>query len=349
MKSIVAAMILASALSVHAQSDRFRFGGFGDAVFAYASATGHTTFDAAELDVFATAKLTDDWSILGEGFIQHARRGNDVDLPSTKRVEIDLERLSATYNPSDRVRVEIGQIHTGIIRWNAREHRGRFLQTPIDTPSIANREEQGGAWPLHFIGLWVSGRLPGALGVQYGAGAGETRGSDRDELQPVLDEKSTVARLVSIGVAPDSLAGFEAGVAAYEGNIPAHDGMMRERDATLFASFVRNGIELRSEWAEMHHRRLADGAMFVTRGWYVLASLRPRGRWESVRPYVLLDYLDVAAGESYLADVHDQDAWALGVRWDVAKNLALKGEVRSRLTAAGPRDRGARAQIAFSF
>src|SRR5438477_7301058 len=274
MKSIAAAMILASALSVHAQNDRFRFGGFGDAVFAYTSGSGHATFDAGELDVFASAKLTDNWSILGEGLIQHARRGDDVDLPSTKRVEIDLERLSATYNPSDRVRVEIGQIHTGIIRWNAREHRGRFLQTPIDTPAIANREEQGGAWPLHFIGLWVSGRLPGALGVQYGAGAGETRGSARDETQPLLDEKSTIARLVSISIAPDALAGFEAGAVAYAGNIPAPGGELRERDATIFTSFVRDGVELRGEWAEMHHHRVADGAIFVTHGWYPLASLR---------------------------------------------------------------------------
>ena len=341
MKPIVAAMILASALGVHAQSDRFRFGGFGDVVFAYSSGSGRASIKAGELDLFASARLTDNWSVLGEGFIQH--------MPSANRLEIDLERLSATYNPSDRVRVEIGQIHTGIIRWNAREHRGRFLQTPIDTPAIANREEQGGAWPLHFIGLWVSGRLPGALGVQYGAGAGETRGSARDETQPLLDEKSTIARLVSISIAPDALAGFEAGAVAYAGNIPAPGGELRERDATIFTSFVRDGVELRGEWAEMHHHRVADGAIFVTHGWYTLASLRLRGRWQSVRPYVLLDHLDAAAGEAYLSDVHDQDAWALGVRWDATKRIALKGELRSHLKAGGARDRGARVQVAFSF
>jgi hypothetical protein len=341
MKSIVAALLMASALSVHAQSDRFRFGGFGNVVVAYASDNGRTSLKAGELDLFASARLTDNWSVLGEGFIQH--------VPSTNRLEIDLERLSATYNPSDRVRVEIGQIHTGIIRWNAREHRGRFLQTPIGTPSIATREEQGGAWPLHFIGLWVSGRLPGALGVQYGAGAGETRGPARDETQPLLDEKSTLARLVTVSIAPDALGGLEAGVAGYSGNIPAHDGMLRERDATFFASFVRNGVELRSEWAEMHHHRLADGATFVTHGWYALASFRPRGRWKSVRPYVLLDHLDATAQEAYLSDVHDQDAGALGVRWDATKRLAVKGELRSRLKADGSRDRGARVQVAFSF
>jgi hypothetical protein len=340
-KSIVAAMILASALSVHAQSDRFHFGGFGNVVVAYTSGSGHTSVKAGELDLFASGRLSDNWSVLGEGFIQH--------MPSANRAEIDLERLSATYNPSDRLRVEIGQIHTGIIHWNAREHRGRFLQTPINTPSIANREEQGGAWPLHFIGLWVSGRLPGALGVQYGAGAGETRGSARDETQPLIDEKSAIARLVSISIAPDALAGFEGGAVAYAGNIPAPGGELRERDATLFTSFVRNGVELRGEWAEMHHHRVADGATFVTHGWYTLASFRPRGRWQSLRPYVLLDHLDVAAGEAYLSDVHDQDAWALGIRWDATKRLALKGELRSRLKADGARDHVARVQVAFSF
>ena len=347
MKSIAAAMILASALSVNAQNDRFRFGGFGDAVFAYTSGSGHATFDAGELDVFASAKLTDNWSILGEGLIQHARRGDDVDLPSTKRVEIDLERLSATYNPSDRVRVEIGQIHTGIIRWNAREHRGRFLQTPVDTPSIANREEQGGAWPLHFVGVWGSGRLPGTLGAQYGAGIGEARGAARDEIQPLLDPDASLAALVSFSVAPDAMAGFEAGAAAYHGHIPAHDGRLVERDATLFASFVRGGIELRSEWARMQHRR--SGARFTTSGWYALASFRPRGRWQVIRPYLLIDHLDVAPGEAYLSEVRDQDSYAAGIRWDVTRRLAIKGELISHLKGDSARDHGVRAQVAFSF
>jgi len=348
-RSIAAALLIASALSAHAQSDRFRFGGFGDAVFVYASRSGHTSLDGGELDLFASARLTDNWSILGEGFIQHELRGEDVDLPSTKRVDFELERLYAAYNPSDRLRVEIGQIHTGIISWNAREHRGRFLQTPIATPTIAIREEQGGAWPLRFIGVWVSGRLPGTLGVQYGAGVGEARGAARDEIQPLLDERSKLARLVTLSIAPDSLPGLEAGAAAYDGNIPAPDGKLREHDGTLFASFVHNGIELRSEWAEMHHHRLADGADFVTHGWYALASFRPPGRWKALRPYVLIDQLDAAAGEVYLSDVHDQKAEALGVRWDAAKWLALKGELRSHLTANGSRDQGARVQIAFSF
>jgi len=61
------------------------------------------------------------------------------------------------------------------------------------------------------------------------------------------------------------------------------------------------------------------------------------------------DRLDVSAGESYLRDVRDQDAWAAGVRWDAARRLAIKTDRRSQLTAAGKRERTIRAQIAFWF
>ena len=347
-----AALFIVLALSIQAQDaapapPRFAFGGFGDAVFAYSSRNGTTSFDIGELDFFLTARLNDRWTALGEGFLQHVRRSNDVDLQSTKRVEVDVERLYIAYNPSDRLRVEVGQIHTGIIQWNEREHRSRFLQTPIGIPSIANREEQGGAWPLHFVGVWGSGRLPGTLGAQYGAGIGEARGAARDEIQPLLDPDASLAALVSFSVAPDAMAGFEAGAAAYHGHIPARDGRLVERDATLFASFVRGGIELRSEWARMQHRR--SGARFTTSGWYALASFRPRGRWQVIRPYLLIDHLDVAPGEAYLSEVRDQDSYAAGIRWDVMRRLAIKGELISHLKGDSARDHGVRAQVAFSF
>src|SRR5438132_14338062 len=130
MRWIAAALLFAcitSRIDAQNAAPRIRYGGFGDVVFAHVNSRGTTAFDTGEIDVFVTARLSDDWSLLAEGFLQEVRRAGDVDLPSTKHLELDVERLNAVYNPSDLLRLEMGQIHTGIIRWNAREHRGRFL------------------------------------------------------------------------------------------------------------------------------------------------------------------------------------------------------------------------------
>jgi hypothetical protein len=313
-------------------------------IFARTSPGGATFFDTGELDLYGSDQLSDRWSILGEVLLQHSRRSPGAD-PPPKDFELDAERLYAAYQRSDRLRVEIGQVHTGLIAWNEREHRSRFLQTPIDVPSIARGEEQGGAWPLHFIGVWASGRLPGRAGLTYGAGSGVARGRLRDEISSVIEDIQRPAALLSLRASPDAVSGLEAGAAIYSGDIPARDGRMREVDTTLSTSYVRGGLELRSEWAEMHHRRIADDRRFITRGWYALASARPRGRWKVLRPYLLFDHLEVAPGESYLNELHDQRAWAAGVRWDVERRLAVKTDLRRQ--RAGERE--LRIQLAFSF
>jgi hypothetical protein len=235
------------------------------------------------------------------------------------------------------------------VQWNDREHRSRFLQTPIDVPSIANRESQGGAWPLHFAGAWASGRVPGTLGAQYGVGVGAARGSERDDIQPLFRRGISPAGLFIVSMAPDAVTGFEAGAAGYAGRIRAPGQTMQELDATIYSSFVRGGIEFRGEMARMVHTPLGSETEFVTRGWYVLASWRPRGRWKAFRPYFLLDHLHVAPGEQYLSDVHNQSAWSAGVRWDFNRRLALKGDFRTQELAAPHRENLIRAEVSFSF
>jgi hypothetical protein len=263
--------------------------------------------------------------------------------------EVNLERLYVAYSPSDRLRIEVGQIHTGIIQWNEREHRSRFLQTPIDVPSVAQRESQRGAWPLHFDGGWASGRVPGALGVEYGVGLGAARGSERDNIQPLFRHGISPAGLLRLSFSPDALTGFEAGSAGYVGRIRAPGRTMRELDATVFSSCVRGGVELRGEWARMAHAEVLGRNEFITRGWYLLGSWRPRGRWKPLRPYLLIDHLTVARGEQFLSDVHDQDAWSAGVRWDVSSKLALKSEFRSQLLQSPSHRHFIRIELAFAF
>jgi hypothetical protein len=327
----------------------FRVGAFADVVLSHPSEGGAIEYEAGEMDLYASAQVANDWSFLAEVLVQHGGKAENADLVRDAHFDTNLERLYAAYNPSDRLRLELGQIHTGIVQWNEREHRSRFLQTPIDVPSIANRESQGGAWPLHFSGAWASGRIPGALGAEYGVGAGAARGSERDDIQPLFRHGISPAGLFVVSIAPDAVTGFEAGAAGYVGRIRAPGQTMQELDATLYSSFVRGGVELRGEWARMAHTPLGGDSEFVTRGWYVLASWRLRGRWEVFRPYFLLDHLHVAPGEQYLSDVHNQNAWSAGVRWDYNRRLALKTDFRTQKLAAPHRESLIRAEISVSF
>ena len=328
--SMMALFVLATTTLRGQSPPTVHLGGFGDAIFTHRFVTG-------ELDGFAAAQLSDRWSVLGDVLLQHVHAEERQDEPS-KHFEADLERLYAAYEATDRLRIEAGQMHTGLVDWNQREHRSRFLQTPIDIPSIARGEEQGGAWPLHFVGVVLSGRISGAAGVTYSAGAGEARGRNRDEVQPFFHAPRPSA-LASLHLAPDVTPGLDVGVAAYSGSIPSGARRMDEFDETLSVSFVANAWEIRSEWSEMQHT-LDRGPEYVTRGWYFLASRR----WRTIRPYILRDRLTVAEGEEYLADVRDQDSWALGIRWDAARRLAFKADVRSN-----ENHRAGRFQITFSF
>jgi len=355
--AITLTAILTLALSVRADDapppsvhyPAFRLGAFADVVLSHPTEGGAVEYEGGEMDLYASAQVTNDWSFLAEVLVQHGGKAENVDLERDARFDWSLERFYASYNPSDRLRLEMGQIHTGIVQWNEREHRSRFLQTPIDVPSIANRESQGGAWPLHFDGAWASGRVPGALGAEYGVGVGAARGSERDDIQPLFRHGISPAGLFMVSMAPDALTGFEAGAAGYVGRIRAPGQTMQELDATVYSSFVRGGIELRSEYARMAHTPLGADQEFVTRGWYVLASWRPRGRLKAFRPYFLLDHLHVAPGEQYLSDVHNQNAWSAGVRWDFNRRLALKGDFRTQKLAAPHRESLIRAEVSFSF
>jgi phosphate-selective porin len=97
----------------------------------------------------------------------------------------------------------------------------------------------------------------------------------------------------------------------------------------------------------MDHR--LEGESHVTTGWYALASWRLGGALQSLRPYLLLDRLDVANEEPYLSDVPDQRAWSAGVRWDAAAHVVLKFDYQSQRARQPEEERRARVQLAVAF
>ena len=319
----------------------FHLGGFADLELHTTSENEREGVDLAQVDLFSALQISNAWSAFGEAVLLRSWRDRD------EKFDADLERLYLEYSTSDALRLEIGETQTGIIRWNEREHRSRFLQTPIDLPAIARRPQDDGAWPLRFAGIWATGRLPGPLGITWGGGAGAGPGRVRDST-PLSKDRSP-ATLFSLSTSPDSLPGLEIAAAAYVGRVDLNPGHINERDVTLSLSYVASGNELRAEWARMNHRISSAPKPYRTTGYYALVSRRLNGRAERFRPYFLLDRLTIARGETYLADATDENAWAAGVRCDVTQRFSLKGEYRSQRAVNGDRETVAGIQFGFSF
>jgi hypothetical protein len=342
----LAALGGAGAATAQQSYPTFRLAGFADVNLGYSTRSGATELEFGELDPYAEACFSDSWSAIGEALFQRIERGSSADRPGGRSVELDLERLFVAYSRSDALRLQVGEINSGIIGWNEREQLPRFLQTPIDVPSIARRSEQGGAWPLHLLGLWAWGTVPGSGGLRYGAGVGKGRGRSREDT-PLGGGPTTAALLASVSFAPDAVPGWSIGAAALLDRIPAPEGNYREIDETFSTNFVRGPAELRAEWGRMDHRRA--GEPHVTRGGYALLSWRLPGQFSSLRPYLLIDRLDVARDEPYLAELSNQRAWSAGVRWDVTAHLVVKIDFQSQRERERSEERRARLQVAAAF
>jgi hypothetical protein len=324
---------------------RFHVGGFADLEIHNSSDNVVQGVDLAELDLYSTLQLSEAWSGLAEAVARKSWRPLES---ADRKIEVDLERIYAGYSTSDAFRLEIGQTHTGIIRWNEREHRSRILQTPIDVPAIARLPQDDGAWPLRFVGVWASGRERGPVGLNWEVGAGAGPGAQRDVI-PIFSRDRSPAAFFSLGVSPAAIAGLELAVAGYAQHIPTKPDALRERDLTLSANYVNSGTEIRAEWARMDHRLTRLPRTYRTIGYYVLISKRLSGAMERARPYLLFDRLRLAPGEPYLLTATDENAWAAGVRYDVTHRFSVKGEYRSQRAPTGDRESLLGLQLGFSF
>jgi hypothetical protein len=319
---------------------RLHIGGFADLELRSESA------NLAAFDLFSTVQMSERWSGLAEVVAQ--KSWNSGDPTDNKIIELDLERLYASYSASDAFRLEIGQTHTGIVRWNEREHRSRFLQTPIDVPALARRPQDDGAWPLRFVGVWASGRAGGPLGFNWGAGAGAGPGSQRDAI-PIFRGDRSPAAFLSLGIAPEHVRGLDLGAAVYAQHVPTKPDALRERDLSLFLNYVNNGTEIRTEWARMNHRLTRRPVSYHNTGYYLLLSKRLAGSAERVRPYVLVDHLRIDPADTYLLDASSESGWAAGLRYDFTQRFSVKGEFRSQRAPEGGRQSIVAMQLGLSF
>lgn len=317
----------------------FHLGVFGNAdLIALAASGQRPSFRNGGLDLFMTSQLSERWTGLVE-LLTETVGG---------QLTTDIERLQISYEPSELFRITAGRLHSPLIRWNLAHHHGLFLQTTIDKPAMTRSEDTPGLWPVHFVGVTVTGRFGNALGLSYAAGVGNGRGSTPDQVQINGDLNDHKALLLGVGIAPRALLGLDLSVTGYVDRIPRLTGVLDETNLMAAASYFSRGYELRGEWGYMNLEPVT-GPGFESTGWYLLVSRSLPGNLENLRPYAIVEQLNVAEGLDYLSAVDDQSAWAAGLRYDLNPAVALKGDYRNQRIGGGSRDGLIRFQLAFSL
>ena len=298
--------------------------------------SGHAGFSIGPFDLYMTSRLSEHWSAIGELVFENG----DNSLAT------DLERILIGWQASDYLRLRVGREHNPIVRWNTALHHGLYMQTPIERPSMARFEDDGGPWPVHFVGLLADGRA-GSIGLQYGAAVGNGRGAIPDEVQVTFDRNGNKAVTAWLGLAPPGLVGLDISLTGYADRLPAEAGELQERAWTLSGSYLSGPWEVRSEYGQIHHEATDAGPSNQTEGFYALAGYGLRHG--TVKPYLMFDHMDVPEADPFFAGIPDREGWVIGVRWDPDPRAALKAEYTSQRVGEGDRTSTVRAQLAVSF
>lgn len=297
---------------------------------------GHAGFSIGPFDLYITSRLSEHWSAIGELVFEN---GDNA-------LATDLERILIGWQASDALRLRVGREHNPLVRWNTALHHGLYMQTPIERPSMARFEDDGGPWPVHFVGLLADGSVSG-IGLRYGAAVGNGRGAIPDEVQVTFDRNGKKALVGWLGFAPPGLVGLEVSLTGYADRLPGEAGELRERAWTLSGSYVGGPWEVRSEYGEIDHRAIDEGPSYRTEGWYVLGAYGLRSG--TVKPYFMIDHMDVPESDPFLAGIPDREGWVVGLRWDPDPRAALKAEFTSQRVGGGHRTSTVRAQLAVAF
>lgn len=317
--------------------------GFGNTDLAWRSDLERIGFNLGQLDVFMSSDVSSEFSVLAEVVLEASE---DEDLV------IDLERYQIKYAPSDRFSVALGRMHTALGYWNQTYHHGTWLQTTVARPEIYLFEDEGGALPIHEVGLRVAGAWPlPRLRLEYDASLSNGRGRTPREIQMFQDLDNSKAWQVWLAVAPTDLAGLKVGGVARFDRIPPHLEEPRrattldERVLGAFAVYIHNHAEILAEGLHLRHEA-PQGETWRTWGLYVQGAWR-LGRF---KPYYRYDRLEHAEGDPFSeGTASDVRAHTAGLRIDPWAWAALKLELSHRDPRPGAPFTSAVAHVAFTF
>lgn len=338
------------------QRPKLALGGFGHVQYVLdavdAEVGGNDTaqhFALGNLDFFLTSRLSERLSFLSEIAFEFEEDGENF---------LDVERLLASYDATDWLRVTVGRTHTPIGYWNITYHHGTWLQTTVERPLLFEFEDDDGILPVHAVGLELSGYFNTTVGsVGYTLNAGNGRSSISEVVQNANDLNDTKMFAGMLTYAPEAMPGLTVGANALVDSIPDDPAPplpfaprlrgMDEQIAGGFLAYTLDPIELLIEGQWVRHRdRETDDTAHSAGGYAQLAY-----RVGAFKPYYRFEWVGISSRDRFYArtpGAEDTQLHLAGVRWDLQEFAALKLEVRRRLTDSFDSVEGA-AQLSFAF
>ena len=256
-------------------------------------------------------------------------------------VTADIERLQIGYAFSDAATVWGGRFHTPYGYWNTAFHHGAQIQTAILRPRFLDFEDDGGILPSHMVGILATGKFRTARGrLTYDAFVGNgpriigVSATTLGTLDPSLagDSHHSVMAGLNLGYElSGNLSGLRLAAHGISGDVDTDTPLIHKETAlNIFggsAVYLANDWEVMSEYYRFANKDIS-GATGTHGSW---ASYLQAGRnYHHLTPYARLEKAVLNQQDNYFASQANGQSYtrqALGLRYDVDENMALKLEL----------------------
>lgn len=307
-------------------SNAFEFKGFADASFS-------KTTKGADDTRFRNGSFA-----FGAVDLYFAESFDDVELLSelivTSTGTMNIERLYLGYVFSDELKIRVGRFHTPLGFWHTSYHHGRHLQPTILRPEAVRFEFDGGIFPAHSIGVWLTGRSRTTAGmIEYGAEVANGPKVVSSRLNPnnTSDNNTGKAAGFHAAISPAQLEGLKVGLSGYfsvvqdDSPVPA----MEDIDQDIYAgavSYAHDKINISGEYFAIGNKA-ESGSKYNSNAYYGLITYAVNEQWV---PYLLYDNVSIKENDPYFIALGTKDATkeTIGIRYNISFRSSVKGEAR---------------------
>jgi hypothetical protein len=301
------------------------------------------SFSLGQLSLFVSSNLSERVSVLAEVVLEGQGSANT-------QVATDLERLQLTFRLNDFLHVSTGRYHSGIGFYNAAFHHGTYFEIPIGRPHVFRFEDDGGALPIHELGVSTRGVVPHTgSSLRYVAEVGNGRpwtpAADGDTSERPPDSNDAKSTNLGVSYRPDRWRGFEAGGSYYRDTIrQTATNTVDQNIAAIYAVYRTPSTELMVEWLRLMHVT-DDRSRYRNDGGYAQLSRA----WGKLRPYYRFDRLAINAATPFIGPLGSFKAHIAGLRVDPMKWLGLKMQYERTDESGQFGVNGVRTQLVFMF
>jgi hypothetical protein len=309
--------------------------GFADVGANFSGNRGNKGFFDGSLDFYLTPQLSSNVKSVIELVFEHDK--------TTGVLAADLERLQVGYAFSNVATVWLGRLHTPLGYWNTAFHHGQQLQTSVLRPQMIDFEDSGGVIPAHTVGVWGAGAVHAGNGrLSYDIFGGNSPSIIANVLDPNNSGKTQPGYSAGFNLGylfGGSADGLKTGIHGYRAVVRDDSPVANVTRVNIlggYAALDSPAWELIAEYYAFRNQNLS-GSTGRRGSWAGFVQLGPRvERWT---PYVRLEKAALNQADNYFAALVSGRAYsrqALGLRYDLTSNSALKAELNHTVAEAAP-------------